>query len=386
MPTDLDTIVLGCGTMGAATLLSLARRGRRVLGLDRFNPPHNQGEHHGHVRMFRTTYYEHPSYVPWLRRSLAAWRQLEHERAETLLELTGALYIGPPESELIAGCLRSAQEHNLAHERLDAADLARRFPMFRTSDDAIGLLERDAGFLYCERAVQAMLDQAAAQGATIRTNEQVTGWTARANSVEVACSQTFRAANLIITAGAWSSPLLSQLDLNLTVTRQVQGWLSPQDPTPFTKDRFPCWGIDIGAGALFYGFPALPNKRAQSELKLARHAPGPQGDPESGLRDSRPTDAEDFLPLARQFLPTIATAPCRTCTCLYTNSPDSHFIIDRHPLHPNVSFGAGFSGHGFKLAPAVGEILANLTDPALSHPEPFFSLARLQGSGSGGAR
>jgi sarcosine oxidase len=375
-----DTIVLGCGTMGAATLLSLAKRGRRVMGLDRFKPPHQQGEHHGHVRMFRMSYYEHPSYVPWLRRSLDLWRELAEHYGSPLLELTGALYLGEPGSELITGCLRSAREHGLAHEQLDASEVARRFPMFRLPSGFVGVLERDAGYVRCEHSVLAMLNRAKSLGAEVRTDDPVTNWTADGNSVRVAAGAEAGADRLIITAGPWSSTFLSDLNISLTVTRQVQGWMVPSDPTPFLPDRFPCWAIDIGAGALFYGFPALPNHRGQPEVKVARHARGPVVDPSTDCRVGQETDIDDFLGLAREFLPDLE--PARSCTCLYTNSPDGHFIIDRHPKHPNVSFGAGFSGHGFKLAPAVGEILSGLTEfKPPHHPEPFFSLGRLRSSG-----
>jgi sarcosine oxidase len=386
MPTDYDTIVLGCGTMGAATLLSLAKRGRRVLGLDRFNPPHQQGEHHGQVRMFRMSYYEHPSYVPWLRRSLEAWQQVDHESGAPLLELTGALYLGPPDGELISGSLRSAREHGLAHELLDSAAISQRFPMFRVPRNFVGVLEKDAGFIWCERAIQAMLDSAKAHGAEVRTDQRVTAWTSDNSSVQVVAGSSIESKSLVITAGPWSSDFLHDLNVDLTVTRQVQGWLTPPDPSPYLPARFPCWGIDIGAGELFYGFPALPNKRGQLEVKLARHAKGAATSPDSESRTTRPDDPEDFLTLAREYLPDLAGAPSRSCTCLYTNSPDSHFIIDRHPNHANVSFGTGFSGHGFKLAPAVGEILQELSTTAPPrHPEPFFSLERLHGNRSGGA-
>ncbi len=255
--------------------------------------------------------------------------------------------------------------------------------MFRLPPSFVGILERDAGYVRCEHAVLAMLNQAKALGAAVRTDDPVTSWTAESNLVHVAAGAAASAENIVITAGPWSSTFLSDLDINLTVTRQVQGWMVPSDPTSFLPDRFPCWAIDIGAGALFYGFPALPNHCGQPEVKVARHARGPVVDPGGDCRVAQETDIDDFLDLARKFLPDIE--PARSCTCLYTNSPDGHFIIDRHPKHTNVSFGAGFSGHGFKLAPAVGEILTGLTESKPPrHPEPFFSLARLSG-GSGGA-
>lgn len=381
MPADYDIIVLGCGTMGAAACLELSRAGHRVLGLDRFAPPHDMGEHHGRVRMFRTTYYEHPAYVPWLRRSLRGWQELGRHAGSTLLELTGALYLGPEEGELVSGCLRAAREHALDHLVLDHAQTNQRYPMFRVPSDYVGLLERDAGFIWCELAVEAML-RLAQQGPspiTVRTSEPVESWHAASDRVEVRTGKgTYRARALVISAGPWSASLLAGLGVGLSATRQVQAWVRPPDPMPFEPARFPCWGIDA-AGSLFYGFPAL-----EGEIKLARHAHGPVTNPATADRVPTRDDLDDPASLARRFLPGLADAPIRGGVCLYTNSPDSHFIIDRHPSHANVVFATGFSGHGFKLAPAVGRIIRELLESKPpTHPEPFFALSRLAGAGAG---
>jgi sarcosine oxidase len=227
-----------------------------------------------------------------------------------------------------------------------------------------------------------MLQAAQALGAEVRTDELVTGWESQDERVYVDASTKLSTKSLVITAGPWSAECLKNIGVELTVTRQVQGWLAPPDPSAFLPAHFPCWGIDIGGGNLFYGFPALPNHRGQPEVKVARHARGPRCEPNSDCRKGRVTDADDFLPLLDQYLPGLAGTVVRTCTCLYTNSPDSHFIIDRYPRHPNVAFGTGFSGHGFKLAPAVGQILKDLVESKPPfHPEPFFGLSRLSGGG-----
>jgi sarcosine oxidase len=384
MPADYDIIVLGCGTMGAAACLELARVGRRVLGLDRFAPPHEMGEHHGRVRMFRTTYYEHPAYVPWLRRSLRGWQELGKGPGPPLLELTSALYTGPYEGELIAGCLRAAREHALAHAVLDHRELRRRYPMFRVPETYVGLLERDAGFIWCERAVGAMLEAAGreARAPTVRTFEPAISWTASPGHVEVRTAKgTYRASKLVITAGPWSGEVLTGLGVELSATRQVQAWVMPVDPAPYSPGRFPCWGVDVGDGSLFYGFPALA---PEGELKLARHAHGPVANPSVADREPELDELDDPSSLVRRFLPDLGEAPMRAGICLYTNSPDSHFIIDRHPEHSNVVFATGFSGHGFKFAPAVGQIIRELVEAEPpSHPEPFFALSRLVGGGGG---
>jgi sarcosine oxidase len=384
MAAEYDIIVLGCGTMGAAVCLECARAGHRVLGLDRFNPPHDRGEHHGLVRMFRMSYYEHPAYVPWLKRSLRAWQDLRRPDESPIIELAGALYLGAETSELISGSLRSAREHGLVHEVLSRDDLNRRFPMFRLPRDFVGVLERDAGFIWCEWAVGAMLHAARVHGAEVRTSERVAGWECDNAGIRVDASTIFRSRKLVITAGPWSAEFLPQLGIPLVVTRQVQGWIAPPDPTAYVAGGLPCWAIDIGGGSLFYGFPALPAASGRAEIKLARHAHGPPADPDSVRRAPQQSDQDDLHSLVREYLPDLADTPLRTSVCLYTNSPDSHFLIDRHPRHPNVAFGAGFSGHGFKMAPAVGQILRGLVEAdAPSHPEPFFAVSRLGAGRSG---
>jgi sarcosine oxidase len=390
-----DTIVLGHGTMGAAAIHALLSTDptQRVLTLDRHAPPHHQGSHHGQVRMFRLSYYEHPAYVPWLRHSLDAWQQMGSAYGQPLIHLTGALYMGRPDSDLISGSLRAIRAHHLPHEQLTRKDLRARYPQFQLPPDYVGLLDHQAGYIHCERAITAML-ALGAPGApglrggsapaplTLRANEPALSWSSNNHTVEVhTATQIYTANNLIITAGPWAASLLRDLNVQLTVTRQVQGWLTPTDPAPFAPPHFPCWAIDPGDGSLFYGFPALTNDAnpsAPPQIKLARHAKGSPTTADTVTRSPLPHDAEDFMPLVRQYLPTLAHAAIRTSVCLYTNSPDSHYLIDRHPHHPNVALAAGFSGHGFKAAPAVGHILRELiTRPAAPHLEPFFSLKRL---------
>jgi sarcosine oxidase len=369
-----DAIILGCGTMGSAAAYELSRTGRRVLALDRAAPPHDLGSHHGRVRMFRTSYYEHPAYIPWLRRSLDAWRSMGSQFGAPLIETCGALYMGRPDSELISGCLLAIETHGLEHERLTSAELRARFPLFDLPADYVGLLEKDAGFIYCERAVEAMIALAKRRGAEVRPNAAALTWKSDGERVLVRTHSGEHAAkNLVICAGAWAGEVLRDIGIRLEVTRQVQGWLTPADPGPFL--RLPCWAIDPGDGSLFYGFPALSLDGA-AEVKLARHAPSTPTTAAGVDRSARADEAEDFMPLVRRYLPSLAAAPVRTSVCLYTNSPDGHYLIDRHPRHANVVFGAGFSGHGFKAAPAVAELIGSLLQRH-DHPEPFFALSRL---------
>lgn len=369
---EWDTIVLGCGTMGAAAIYELARAGQRVLGLDRFGPPHGFGSHHGHVRMFRMSYYEGPAYVPWLRRSLGAWRRMGEEFGAPLIETCGALYMGRPESELITGCLRAIEAHGLEHERLEHAALRARFPVFDVPRGYVGLLEKDAGLIHCELAVDAMLALGARAGVELRSHDAVLGWVSDGQRVVVKTeSGESTAGSLVVCAGAWAGQLLKGVGVRLEVTRQVQGWVS----APAALSTLPCWAIDDGNGALFYGFPATRSQDGW-EVKLARHARGtPVASADEVEHGALAGDAEDFMPWVRRFVPSLAGGAVRTGVCLYTNSPDKHYVVDRHPTYRNVAFAAGFSGHGFKAAPAVGEILSALVRGE-AHPEPFFSLKR----------
>lgn len=377
MPSSCNILIIGAGTMGAAAALACTRAGLSVLALDRFNPPHTQGEHHGEVRMFRMSYYEHPSYVPMLRAALDGWRELERETGESILNLTGALYLGAADSELITGSLRAAREHSLPHESLIATDIRARFPLFQVPDHWLGLFERDAGYVHCERAVRAMLAAASRTGRfDLRTNEIVESWAADSKGVTVRTRNAeFHAAAAIITAGPWSGQILRGLNIPLTVTRQVQAWAHLDNPAAFRD--LPCWAIDLAGRGLLYGFPALSGAR---EAKLARHGRGEPADPDSLDRSARANDVHDFLPFASQYTPALSSGPFRTSICLYTNSPDGHFVIDRHPQSSNVVFAAGFSGHGFKFAPAIGTMLHALaTKPGEPHGAPFLSLSRLTG-------
>ncbi len=369
---EWDTIVLGCGTMGAAAIYELARAGQRVLGLDRFGPPHGFGSHHGHVRMFRMSYYEDPAYVPWLRRSLGAWRRMGEEFGAPLIETCGALYMGRPESELITGCLRAIEAHGLEHERLEHAALRARFPVFDVPRGYVGLLEKDAGLIHCELAVEAMLALGARAGAELRSHDAVLGWVSDGQRVVVKTeSGESTAGSLVVCAGAWAGQLLKGVGVRLEVTRQVQGWVS----APAALSTLPCWAIDDGNGALFYGFPATRSQDGW-EVKLARHARGtPVASADEVEHGALAGDAEDFMLWVRRFVPSLAGGAVRTGVCLYTNSPDKHYVVDRHPTYRNLAFAAGFSGHGFKAAPAVGEILSALVRGE-AHPEPFFSLKR----------
>jgi sarcosine oxidase len=356
MSHPYDAIIIGLGGMGSAAAWQLARRGARVLGLEQFAFGHDRGSSHGHTRIIRQAYYEHPAYVPLVRRAYQSWYELEQRQGVHLLTSCPCLTIGPPDGELVGGVRCSAAEHGLPIDDLSADELARRYPTFRFGGDFVGVVEHTAGFLYVDRCVQAQLDEARCLGADLRAGETVLGWEGDSGSVTVRTSTAeYRAARLVVTAGPWAGRLLGHCAA-LTVMRQVVLWLGVSDESLFRRDRFPIF-IASSADAYFYGLPALDSRG----VKIARHygadeLPGP----EAVDRAITPADEAPVRAFARAHLPD-ADGPWRDASvCLYTLTPDRHFIIDVHPEMPAVVLAAGFSGHGFKFAPVVGEVLADL--------------------------
>lgn len=357
--TTFDVIVLGVGGMGSAAVCELARRGRRVLGLEQFALGHDRGSSHGHTRIIRKAYYEHPDYVPLVLRAFERWRDLERRCGQTLLTECPCLSIGRPDGELVAGVLRSAAEHGLPVERLGAAELCRRFPAFRFDDDYVGVLEHSAGFLYVDDCVRAHADEARRLGAVIRDNEPVLSWSAESGGVRVETTAgRYSAGRLVITAGPWAGRLLGELGGRLTVMRQLVLWFGPRDRGLFGKDRFPIFIAETSDGA-YYGLPALN----ADGVKVARHYGALElREPSEITRDISAADAEPVRRFLRAHLPAAEGPLSRASVCVYTLTPDRHFLIDVHPAHPQVAFAAGFSGHGFKFASVVGEILADLAE------------------------
>ncbi len=372
-----DVIIVGVGAMGAAASWALARRGARVLGLEQFDIPHARGSSHGYSRVTRTAYYEHADYVPLLRRAHALWRELETESGEKLLHLVGGLYMGPLDGALVGGSLRSARQHGLAHEVLDHAALARRYPQFTVPTDWSGLLEPEAGFLLPELAISSAITCALRRGAEIHGHEPVLSWEANASHVTVTTARaTYQADRLIFSGGAWSNQLVRDLGVELVVTRQVLGWVWPKEWAQFQVGTLPVWMIDRLDGTSYYGFPMITHSPG---LKVALHGPQTAVNPDRVDRNVLPGDEESFRAGLRTFLPTADGPLLALRTCLYTNSPDGHFIIDRHPQHERVTVAAGFSGHGFKFASVVGELLADLAATGTTElPTGFLGLKRFQ--------
>lgn len=378
--TRFDVVIVGLGGMGSAAAAHVAARGTRVLGLEQFQPGHTEGSSHGRSRVIRLAYFEHPDYVPLLRRAYELWRQLERDTARRLLQMTGGLMVGAPDSDVVSGSLRSARAHELEHELLDAAEIHRRFPALTPRQGIVGFYEQEAGSLFPEEANAAHLDVARRHGAELHFAEPVTAWQIlRPGVVEVrTMRERYECERLILTPGPWASSVFKLPGLPLEVEPQMLYWFEPAGgAASFAPDRFPIYIWDVGGGAMpdrrqhgpdlagvqFYGFPA--DERALVKVAFFR---------------SRVTDEPAMREVLASCIPALAAGKLMdSVRCRYTLTPDHHFVIDRHPDYPEVVVASPCSGHGYKFASVIGEILADLaTSGATRHPISLFGVSRFR--------
>jgi sarcosine oxidase len=352
-----DVIVIGVGGMGSATAYHLARRRKKVLGIEQFDIPHQLGSSHGVNRIIRLAYAEHPSYVPLLRRAYELWRELENSTGERLLVVTGGLDVGPEDGTLVTGSVRSCHEHGIPHELLSAAAVARRFPGYRLARGMVSVYQADAGFVMAERSVVAHANGALAHGAEIHGRERVLDWKVSRGGVRVRTDRgSYEAERLVLTAGAWSGKLAGALAPVAKPERQVMLWTQPRRPERFRVGAFPVFNMEAPEGR-FYGFPihGIPG------FKIGKyHHREQQVDPDSIDRDCDARDEAVVREGIRRYFPDADGPTLSMATCMFTNTPDEHFILDVHPDAAAVSIAAGFSGHGFKFCSVVGEIMADL--------------------------
>ena len=356
---SFDAIVLGMGGMGSAAAYHLARRGRRVLGLERFDIPNRMGSSHGLTRIIRLAYYESPAYVPLLRRAYANWRAAEQAFGEQLLFQTGSIDAGPEADRVFRGSYESCLEHGIPHAVLDAAELARRFPAYRLPAGHMALWQPEGGFVASERAIVAHTTLAQAHGADVRARERVLGWEPRGDGVRVTTERgVYDAARLVLSAGAWMEQFVPALRGVAVPERQVLGWFQPQDPALFRPDAFPVFNLNVEEGR-YYGLPiwGMPG------FKIGRyHHRGETGPAETMDRDVHPADEAILRDCVRRYFPAADGPVMGLVPCMFTNTADEHFILDTLPGAPQVAVASPCSGHGYKFCSVVGEILADLSD------------------------
>lgn len=369
-----NAIVVGVGGVGGAALCHLARRGLRVLGIERFSPGHALGSSHGGTRIIRQAYFEHADYVPLVLRAWQLWEELARRRGEPMFEQVGLLQIGAAEGNVINGVLGSARQHALEVEKLAAGEIESRWPGFRVPDAMIGAYERRAGYLHVERGVLAHIAEAATAGAECLFEQTVRGWRRDGEGVVVSTSAgEFRADKLVLAAGPWAAGLLADLAVRLQILRKPVFWLATHDDRYRAAEGCPCYLFELPTG-IFYGIPQIDDRG----VKVAQHTAGDAvADPLLVDRGPHAADERLVCDFAAECLPAAGDGVRDHSVCMYTMTPDANFIIDHHPDFPQVIIIAGLSGHGFKFIPVLGEIAADLViDGATPLPIEFLKLNR----------
>ncbi len=372
-----DTIIIGLGGMGAATAWHLARRGQRVLGLEQFDLVHDRGSSHGASRIIRQAYFEHPDYVPLLKRAYTYWHELGEESDAETMNLCGMFVAGRPGDDVVSGTRRAAAAHGLPLESVSADDAVVRFPGLRADPDMDILFDPLGGYLCVENCVASHLAGARSRGAELRPNEGALSWRQDGEGIRVTTARgEYTAANLVISAGPWAGSLLHELALPLSPHRVVLAWFQPTTAVHDVDRGAPVFGIQTAEG-FFYGFPRMD----RDGVKAARHHPGAfLADPSEVKREVSQEDVAPIQAFAARHLMDLELGRWTGKTCIYTMTPDEHFIVDHHPLHENVFIAAGFSGHGFKFTPVIGAIMADYCiDGKTNEPAGFLGLERFGG-------
>ena len=352
-----DAIVIGAGGMGSAAVYHLARRGLKVLGLEQYDIPHEMGSYHGHSRMIRYTLQEHPSYVPLVRRAYELWHELEETAGEQLMVITGSVRAGPADSAFYLGAKAACDLHNIPYEVLSAAEVNKRFPGYNFPEEISSIYQADGGFLLPERCILNHVQAGEAAGAEVHTQETVLGWEPQGDGVQVRTDRdTYDAARLVVTAGAWAAKFAPEVAAYAVPERQVMGWFEPDRPDLFKVDTFPVFGVWTEEGR-YYGFPSysVPGFKIGRAHHLLQNV-----DPDQMDREVHAEDEAILRQVVSRYFPLASGRLLDRKTCMYTNTPDEHFMIGVLPDHPQVSVAAGFSSHGFKFASVIGEIMADL--------------------------
>ncbi len=376
--THFDDIVIGVGGMGSSKVYHLAQRGLKVLGLERYDIPNEMGSSHGVTRMIRLAYHEHPSYIPLMQRAYELWHQLENQTGERLLITTGSIRGGTEGSSMFQGSKEACDIHHLPYEVLDGPEINQRFPGYKLPEDVLAVYQADGGFLLSERCIIGYVSAALELGAEVHGREQVLSWEPWGDGVKIQTDKdSYTAGSLVISAGSWASKLVPDLTELAIPERQVLAWFQPNQPKLFNPGVFPVWGLEVDEGR-FYGFPSY----GMPGFKVGRyHHLNEQVDPDTMDREPNARDEEVLREFTRIYFPDAAGPTLALKTCMFTNTPDEHFILDRLPDYPQVCIAAGFSGHGFKFCSVVGEIMADLSqDGETPHDLSLFRLSRFSNS------
>ena len=340
--------------MGAAVSYNIARRGLRVLNVERFGVNHQRGSSHGRTRIFRTSYYEDPRYVPLLRRALEGWKDAESKSGKKLLRMTGGLMIGRPDGQLVAGTLKAARTHGILHEFLSASETEERFEALSLDDGLSAVYEQGAGILFAEECVRAFVGLGSEAGCEYRFSEEVRGWRASTQGLEVETSLGTQSADrLVLCAGAWNGKLAKGA-IPLQVERQVPLWFSSRGQEIFKAQKMPVFMAEEREGIFYYGIPDVGHG-----VKLAMHHGGKTADPDMVEREVTEEDIAPVRSFASRRMKGLDSPPIASTTCLYTNTPDFQFAVGPHPDDGRAFVVSACSGHGFKFASVLGEIVSS---------------------------
>ena len=353
-----DMIVAGLGANGSSALYHLSKTGCTVCGIDRFTPPHTFGSSHGESRIIRQAYHESPMYVPLVKEAYVLWNELEKEWGKKLFLKTGGLLLGHADSKVVSGAKLSAETHNIAYKYLNNEAIQKRFPFFKTAEETTGVLEKEAGILFPEKCIAANLTLAKHNGASLLYNEQIIAVKPKPDLIEITTNKNrYQTRKLIVNVGAWLNNLLPQLNLPLTVERQVLYWYKNNNPLlqpALLPKALPIYIWEYEQGKLFYGFPDLGNG-----IKVALHHAGQPVQPDLLSQFVSDEEKAFMKDLVDRYLHVDAQLH-KSSVCMYTNTPDEHFIIDYHPEWKNIIIGSPCSGHGFKFSSLTGKILADM--------------------------
>ena len=369
-----DVAVLGLGGVGSAAAYHCARSGMSVLGLDQFTAVHARGSSHGQTRVIRQAYFEHPGYVPLLRRAYENWIELETRAERKLFHRTGIVEIGPSDGVVVPGVLQSANQHHLDVEETEMPEITKRWPMLRGDPAWRAVIETNAGFLSVEESVAAHLELAEREGASCRHEEAVLDWKPTATGIEIKTSaRTEFADQMIVAAGAWSQSMLKTLDVQFDVLRKYQYWFPTSENAYTLSAGFPCFFFETIDG-YYYGFPKLDS----NGIKVARHSGGKRTSHLNSLGDDVDrTDLQKVQTFNRNHLAKLQNDPLMKAGCFYTMTADENFVIDKHPENDRIVIIAGLSGHGFKFTSVLGEIAAEMVQGDNGPDAELFGIGRL---------